>query len=296
MVNFGLLLRNTGAASSPELIEAGAETAERLGWRSIWTTDHIMVPQSASVAVEYGRTFEAVETLAWTGARHPRLKLGTSIIVVPQRNAVLLAKELATLDVLSGGRVIAGVGLGWIEAEFAYLGAADRFHRRGAFLNETIRLWRHLWSGSTEPFHGEFHDLSGYLFGPVPVQGAALPILVGGSAEAALKRAGSLADGYQATGIAPEKLATMIPFVRAAAQAAGRPMPWISVRAAVAGRPDPRGRFTLSQDMGANLASLRAYVDLGVDEVLVGFEPGEPEAFAAAVERFDRDVVRVLAG
>lgn len=296
MTNFGLLLRNTGPASSPEMIEAGAETAERLGWRSVWTTDHIMVPKSASVAVEYGRTFEAVETLAWVGARHPRLWLGTSIIVVPQRNAVLLAKELATLDVLSGGRVVAGVGLGWIEGEFAYLGAADRFHRRGAYLNETIRLWRHLWSGSTEPFHGEFHDLSDYLFGPMPVQGAALPIVVGGSAEAALKRAGSLADGYQATGIGPEKLASMIPSVRAAAEAAGRAMPRISVRAAVASEPDARGRFTFSQDAAATQAAVRAYADLGVDEVLVGFEPDNPENLVAAIERFDREVVRALAG
>jgi probable F420-dependent oxidoreductase len=296
MTKFGLLLRNTGLASSPEIIEAGTEAAERLGWRSVWTTDHIMVPKSASVAVEYGRTFEAIETLAWTGARHPRLKLGTSVIVVPQRNAVLLAKELATLDVLSGGRVVAGVGLGWIEGEFAYLGAADRFHRRGAYLNETIRLWRHLWSGSTEPFRGEFHDLSDYLFGPVPAQGAALPILVGGSAEAALQRAGSLADGYQATGMAPEKLASLIPIVRAAAEAAGRPAPQISARAVVASGPDPRGRFTFTQDAGANLAAVRAYADLGVDEILVGFEPDDPEGQVAAIERFDREVVQALAG
>jgi probable F420-dependent oxidoreductase len=296
MTNFGLLLRNTGPASSPEMIEAGAETAERLGWRSVWTTDHIMVPKTASVAVEYGRTFEAVETLAWVGARHPRLRLGTSIIVVPQRNAVLLAKELATLDVLSGGRVVAGVGLGWIEGEFAYLGATDRFHRRGAYLNETIRLWRHLWSGSTEPFHGEFNDLNDYLFGPLPAQGAALPILVGGSAEAALQRAGSLADGYQATGMAPDKLASLIPVVRAAAEAAGRPVPLISARAVVASQPDPRGRFTFSQDAAANLAIVRAYANLGVDEVLVGFEPNDPEGQVAAIERFDREVVKALAG
>ena len=137
-MKFGLILRNTGAGSSTEAIEAGAETAERLGWETVWTTDHVLVPQSA--AAEYGRTFEAIETLAWVGARHSRLKLGTSVIVVPQRNAVLLAKELATLDVLSEGRLIVGVGAGWNETEFANLGASGRFHRRGAYLDETIRL------------------------------------------------------------------------------------------------------------------------------------------------------------
>ena len=156
-MKFGLILRTTGDGASLEAIEAGAETAERLGWETVWTTDHVLVPHSA--ATEYGRTFEAVETLAWVGARHPRVKLGTSVIVVPQRNAVILAKELATIDALSEGRLIAGVGIGWNEAEFANLGESGRFHKRGAYLDETIRLWRHLWSGSSEPFEGAFHTI-----------------------------------------------------------------------------------------------------------------------------------------
>ena len=88
-MKFGLSLRNTGAGSTPEVIEAGAETAEHLGWETVWTTDHVLVPHSA--ATEYGRTLEAIATLAWVGARHARLRLGTSVVVVPQRNAVLLA-------------------------------------------------------------------------------------------------------------------------------------------------------------------------------------------------------------
>ena len=132
-MKFGLVLRNTGAGSSAQAIEAGAETAERLGWETVWTTDHVLVP--AAAAAEYGRTLDAIETLVWVGARHPHVKLGTSVIVVPQRNAVVLAKELATLDVLSDGRLIAGVGVGWNETEFANLAAEDRFHRRGAYLD-----------------------------------------------------------------------------------------------------------------------------------------------------------------
>ena len=89
-MKFGLILRNTGPGSSREAIEVGAQTAEHLGWETVWTTDHVLVPRSA--AVEYGQTFEAIATLAWVGARHRGLKLGTSVIVVPQRNAVLLAK------------------------------------------------------------------------------------------------------------------------------------------------------------------------------------------------------------
>src|SRR6185437_11725705 len=122
--------------------------------------------------------YEAVLTLAWVGARHPGLRLATSVIVVPQRDAVLLAKELATLDSLSGGRLLVGVGVGWNEKEFENLGLGERFHVRGAYLDETIRLWRHLWSGSAEPFHGRFHVIADFAFGPLPVQ-APLPIVVG---------------------------------------------------------------------------------------------------------------------
>jgi probable F420-dependent oxidoreductase len=282
MMKLGLSLRNTGGTSSPETIEAGAETADRLGWNSVWTTDHILVP--ASAAADYARTFEAIETLAWVGAKHPRLKLGTSVIVVPQRNAVLLAKEFATLDVLSSGRVTAGVGVGWNEVEFANLGAADRFHRRGAYLDETIRLWRHLWSGSTEPFQGAFHQFADFVFGPLPMNGAGLPIVVGGGSPAALRRAGTLGDGYQATRATPDEMVRRIPEVRAAADAAGRPMPAVSARVPV------------TTDHAAMLRDFRAFETLGVAELVLVFPETEPPQLVAAIESFDREVVGALGG
>ncbi len=199
-MDFGLCLPNFPDGASAEGIEAAADVAERLGWSTVWTTDHVLVPHAD--AGEYGRIYEAILTLAWVGARHPRIRLGTSVIVVPQRNAVVLAKELATLDSLSGGRVIAGVGIGWNEPEFANLAVADRFHVRGAYLDETIRLWRHLWSGATEPFRGRFHTIEDFVFGPLPVQ-APLPIVIGGRAEPALRRAGTLADGYHSSATGP---------------------------------------------------------------------------------------------
>jgi len=162
MASFGLVLPTMRAGASSEVIEAGAEAAERLGWTTVWTTDHVLVPHAA--AGEYGRIYEAITTLAWVGARHPRLRLGTSVIVVPQRNAVVLAKELATLDALSEGRLLVGVGVGWNESEFANLGATERFSRQGAYLDETIRLWRHLWSGSSQPFEGALHQLHDFVY------------------------------------------------------------------------------------------------------------------------------------
>jgi len=291
-MEFGLILRNTGAGSSREAIEAGAETAERLGWQTVWTTDHVLVPLSA--AVEYGRTFEAIATLAWVGARHPRLKLGASVIVVPQRNAVLLAKELATLDVLSEGRLIAGVGVGWNETEFANLGASDRFHRRGAYLDETIRLWRHLWSGSVEPFEGAFHGFRDFVFGPLPAQRDRLPIVVGGASEAALQRAGALGDGYHATRCGPEAMAERIPTIRAAAEAAGRAMPGLSVRAAVTTARAEGAGYSLAGDPESMIRDVRAFEALGVGHLALVFEPTEPAELAAAIERFDREIIKAL--
>lgn len=284
-MKFGLVLRNTGAGSSAQAIEAGAETAERLGWETVWTTDHVLVP--AAAAAEYGRTLDAIETLVWVGARHPHVKLGTSVIVVPQRNAVVLAKELATLDVLSDGRLIAGVGVGWNETEFANLAAEDRFHRRGAYLDETIRLWRHLWSGSSEPFAGTFHNFSDFVFGPVPVQGEHVPILVGGTSAAALRRAGTLGDGYHATRVTPAEMALRVPVIRAAAEAAGRPMPPISARLALS---------SLGDGPAAILEQVRGFEAVGVEHLAIVFAETDPSTLRAAIERFDTDVVRASAG
>ena len=204
-MDYGICLPNFPDGASREGMEAAAETAERLGWSTVWTTDHLLVPTAN--ADDYGRIYEAILSLAWIGAKYSKIRLATSVIVVPMRNAVLLAKELATLDSLSGGRVVAGVGVGWNEAEFANVGVADRFHVRGAYTDETIRLWRHLWSGSTEPFHGRFHDFDDFAFAPLPDRGADLPIVVGGRAEAALRRAGTLGDGYHSSATSAAKYA-----------------------------------------------------------------------------------------
>ncbi len=288
-MDFGLCLPNFPTGASPEGIEAAAAVAETLGWSTVWTTDHVLVPHESTD--DYGRIYEAILTLAWVGARHPGIRLGTSVIVVPQRNAVLLAKELATLDSLSGGRVIAGIGIGWSEGEFANLATADRFHVRGAYLDETIALWRHLWSGSSEPFHGRFHPLDDFVFGPLPEQGAALPILVGGRAEPALRRVGRLADGYQSSAAGPTQYAERLPVIRAAAEAAGRPMPSLSARVRVESDPSSSG-YALRGSPEAMAAEVRAFAELGVTHLALWFETTDPEELVARVERFDREVAR----
>ena len=294
-MRYGLCLPNFTNLASPEAIDAAAAVAERLGCDSVWTTDHVLV-DSSDDASEYRTTFDVVNTLAWVGARYRTVRLGTSVIVVPQRNAVVLAKELASLDALSGGRVIAGIGVGWSAPEFANLGVAGQFAVRGAYVEETIGLWRHLWAGSGEPFVGRFHRLSDYVFGPLPAQGAALPIWIGGRADAALERAGRLADGYHSSASSPEAVARRIPIIRAAAEAAGRPMPVLSARVRVAfddpalsAEPGPYALRGSAHDMAAEVAKFAA---LGFEHMALFFAVDSTAAMVEAVERFTAEVIK----
>ncbi len=291
-MDYGIALPNFPDGASPEGIHAAAEVAERLGWSTVWTTDHVIVDQAA--ADEYGRIYEAILTLAWVGARHPRLRLGTSVIVVPQRNAVLVAKELATLDSLSGGRVVAGVGVGWNRAEFANIGVEDRFRVRGAYLDETIRLWRHLWSGATEPFHGRFHTIDDFAFEPLPEQGAALPIVVGGRAEAALRRAGGLADGYHSSAVGPASYGERVAVVRAAAESAGRPAPWLSARIRVQFGAGTDRYYAMRGTPEEIAAEARAFAGHGATHLALYFETMDPGELVAQAERFAREVAPLV--
>lgn len=294
-MRYGLALPNFTRLASAEAIHAAAETADRLAFESVWTTDHVLVDRGKDSA-DYFVNFDAIETLAWVGARHPGLGLGTSVIVVPQRNAVILAKELATLDALSAGRVIAGVGVGWNEKEFANLAAGDRFHQRGAYLDETIRLWRHLWSGSSEPFRGRFHQLDDFTFAPLPAQRSALPIWIGARTDAALERVGRLGDGYHSSATSPEAYGRRIPTVRAAAQAAGRAMPTLSARVRVAfDEPaDPSARsYAMRGSPDEIRAEIQKWDDLGVEHLVVWFGGDTVEDFVAAAERFAREVAEI---
>jgi probable F420-dependent oxidoreductase len=290
-MDYGLVLPTMHAGAGAEGIEAAAEVADRVGWSDVWTTDHVLVERDSTY--EYGRIFEAILTLGHIGSRHPRLGLGTSVIVVPQRQSVVLAKELATLDVLSRGRVIAGVGVGWNRTEFANLGMADRFSVRGAYLEETVGLWRHLWSGATTPFHGRFHDLEDFVFGPLPDQGADLPIWFGGRAEVALRRAGRIGNGYHSSSTAPAKYAERIPVIRDAATAAGRAMPLLSARVRVLPDAPAGGRdsgYALRGNPDQIRAGIAEWASIGVTHLAIYFESVEPEGIVRDVEWFVREI------
>lgn len=290
---FGLALPSYREGATAEGIEAAAETASRLGWHSVFSTDHLLVEPSPR-SRDYFEIFDPLITLAHLSPLHPRLQLGISVVVVPMRNAVVLAKELATLDVLSRGRLIVGVGVGWNETEFQNVGAGERFGRRGAYLDETVELWRHLWSGGSGPFEGRFHSFGDVRFGPRPVRGGETPIWVGGRHEAALRRAGRLGQAYHATASSPAQLAVRVPVVQQAAQDASRPAPLISARVRVAFGAHEWPFYALAGTPAQMVAEIRSFADIGVEHLMVDFAEVDPERHTELFERFDREVVAEL--
>lgn len=288
-MDFGLILPSYRAGATAEGIEVAAAAAERLRWHSIWTTDHLLPGPDATD--EYGHLYEAVATLAYLGGRTQQVRLGTSVLVVPMRNAVVLARELASIDALTRGRLIVGVGVGWSELEFANVGEGERFHRRGAYLDETIGLWRHLWSGSREPWQGRSFRFEEVGFGPLPAQAARVPILIGGRSEAALTRAGRIGDGYHASMTSPAQMAVRVPLVRAAAQAAGRPMVPISTRVRVRFGPAEGPTYQLAGTPEQMAIEIRAFRDQGVTMMAVDFLDTDPARNSALIERFEREVL-----
>jgi len=161
-VKFGYIAPNYGDKISAAQILEIAELCEDLGFDSIWATDHIIMPRE--LKDPYGQLLEPFITLSFVAARTEKLRLGTSIIVLPQRNPILVAKQAAALDVFSRGRVILGFGAGWAEKEFANLGA--NFTARGLIYDESIKLIRALWSQDVIDFKGDFFEVTDSLFLP----------------------------------------------------------------------------------------------------------------------------------
>jgi probable F420-dependent oxidoreductase len=188
-VHFGVILPNYGLGSSVEDIRRVAKAAEELGFDSVWTTEHIIVGPEA--VDPYGRVYDPLVTLAWIAGWTERIGLGTSIILVPLHHPIHLAKEVATLQELSGGRVTLGVGMGWHKDEYDFMGI--EFAGRGRRADEEIRVMRALWGNerSFEGDHWSFHDAT---FEPRPSRQP--EIWVGGSSARAIRRARELGDAW----------------------------------------------------------------------------------------------------
>ena len=202
-MRFGVCLPHRWKYASARLIADVAQEAESLGFDSVWVTDHVIVPVHH---VERGHIFyEALMTLAYVSSITKNLAMGTTVLAAPTRNPVVLAKEVATLDALSGGRVILGVGTGWIRDELEAIGVA--WAERGRFLDESIRVMRHLWTQEGPiSFSGRYTNFRDMLFEPKPARKGGPPIWAGGMTEPSLRRVARTADGWLPWAVSAEEV------------------------------------------------------------------------------------------
>jgi probable F420-dependent oxidoreductase len=231
-VKFGLLPPyRTGAVAEPDWITAFTQHAEACGFDSVYSVEHVVVPAGYTSTYPYARDGrmtlpdhadipDPLELLAFVAGRTSTLGLGTGLIVLPEHHPVQLAKRLATLDKLSGGRLTIGVGVGWLKEELEAMNVDPT--TRGRRADECIEAMRVLWREDEPTFHGEFFSFTKACSHPKPVQPGGVPIHIGGHSAAAARRAGRLGDGFHPLGLAGDALAERIGQMRAAADAAGR--------------------------------------------------------------------------
>jgi probable F420-dependent oxidoreductase len=206
-------------ATSEGILESACK-AEELGFDAVLVNDHIIVDGTPQIVASWGNTYDPLMVLSYVAARTTRIRLGTSVLIMPYRNPVATAKMMATLDQLSSGRVIAGVGAGWNAAEFAALGVP--FHERGARTTEYLRLWQACWAPGETTFHGRFFSFSKMHIRPKPLQQPHPPIWIGGTSHAALRRAAAFAQVWQPTPMTLENLRRGQAYLREACAKIGR--------------------------------------------------------------------------
>jgi probable F420-dependent oxidoreductase len=267
----GIHLPHIGRKAGPEAIRRAAIQAEELGFADAWSSEHIIIPKGASYPPS-AIFYDPVLTLTWAAAFTKKIGLGTSVLVLPMRHPLPLAKELATLQNLSEGRLILGAGVGWLTAEFDALGVP--FRERGRRMDEGIAMMRAVWGQDPVSFPTRYIAavIEEMRMLPQPVK--PIPIWIGGSSEAALTRATRLADGWHGSRLSPEQAT---PIVRRLRERRPEPGFAISLRYGWDGRDEAA--------LGARIA---AYGEAGIEHVLV--EPSERslDDWLRAVERVAR--------
>ena len=288
-MQLGFRLPHFGPAASADLIRAAAEIAEADGWHSLWASDRVAVPAHRPGELEflddYVQTYESLVTLAFVASATQRLRLGTSAIVVPQRQIMLLARQAASLDALSGGRMLLGVAAGWARAEFEAAGAGDRFAVRGQVLDEAIRALRTLWSETPAEFSGRQISFSAVDFAPRPVQAGGIPIIVAGNSAAARHRAARLGDGWNPTALGPAETAAGMAEISRLRQECGRDGPFVCI-----------GSVRFDDDMRAAREVLRTYADHGLDAMICRLTDPDPTGVLERLQRFGREVLPAFTG
>ena len=280
-MKFGLMFANVGPFVEPEGLTHLVTTAERCGFESVFTVEHVVVPQGYQSEYPYSPSgrMPGDETspipdpllpLAYAAAVTRTIRLGTGVLILPQRHPAYVAKELATLDRLSGGRAILGVGIGWLREEFETLGIP--FRERAARTEESVRAIRSLWKGDAEAFDGEHYRWGPVHSNPKPVQPDGVPIHVGGHVEGAARRAARFGDGFFP--VRGDDVAELTGLIAAVADECGK-----------IGRDPAEVEITTGAQI-PDIDSVRRYEDLGVSRLVMGPPAFDPDGITQGLEGF----------
>jgi probable F420-dependent oxidoreductase len=271
-MKYGAFLPHIGPLARGDVmtnIRMTAQTAEALGFDSVWAADHVVIPQQISSRYPYTATgafpmdpteplLEPLSVLSFVAACTTKVRLGTAVLVLPHRNAVVTAKTVATIDVLSQGRVILGVGVGWMEEEFNALNAS--FAQRGPLSDEAVAVMKELWTSEHPHFEGKFHHFPEVACEPRPVQKPHPPIWIGGHTGPALRRIVEYGDGWAAVVFNPQEFAERLDKLKEKAAKAGRDLSKITLCVS------PRGKRP-----EAMLEDIPRYQELGATYLYLAF-------------------------
>lgn len=275
------LLNNWGIDDVHALVDL-AVRAEGLGIDSVWVHDHVFNVGHVFDRIGGRPYYEPLTLLSFVAARTTRVRLGTSVLVLPYHNPIRLAKTAATLDVLSRGRLILGVGVGAIETEMHAMGT--RFTERGAFSDEAIAVMRTLWTDDDPRYEGKWSRFAGMKFSPKPVQQPSIPVVIGGVSRAAIRRAARLGDGWQPLGLSPEALEQGMAALREELAACGRNAAQVPVSIALSLAESRPRRYALGRDAGEVVRNARTFEALGVDTLVISATTSDPREARAALE------------
>ena len=304
-MRYGFYLPTRGQTASPEALDTLVARAEEWGFSSVMIADHIVFPVTIKSKYPYtvsgafpgqGDALEQLSLMAFVAGKTRSLRLISSVMILPYRNPVVTAKMLATIDVLSRGRVTVGVGVGWLREEFEALGAPD-FDRRGAVSDEYLRIFKALWTQEPASYHGEFYRFDSVRCLPHPVQKPHPPIWVGGHSKAALRRVARLGDGWHPVGanpavpLRPPELRASLDDLRRLTEAEGRDFSTLTISykapiydsgQAVDGgaerRPFSGSQQAIADDIGT-------FAGLGVSELIFDFRS---ESLPESLDRMAR--------
>jgi probable F420-dependent oxidoreductase len=304
-MRYGFYLPTRGQTASPEALDTLVTRAEEWGFSSVMIADHIVFPVTIESKYPYtvsgafpgqGDALEQLSLMAFVAGKTRSLRLISSVMILPYRNPVVTAKMLATIDVLSRGRVTVGVGVGWLREEFEALGAPD-FDRRGAVSDEYLRIFNALWTQDPASYHGEFYRFDSVRCLPHPVQKPHPPIWVGGHSKAALRRVARLGDGWHPVGanpavpLRPPELRALLDDLRRLTEAEGRDFSTltISYKAPIydSGQGVDGGaeRRPFSGSQQAIADDIGTFAGLGVSELIFDFRS---ESLPESLDRMAR--------